>query len=186
MRIYLVKTEEEFTRFALMKYQEEIKTTNQVGSTQSSRVGMSGKTQACSDKSHQSVSGNQKLKGGAQRQNKTANEVGCTSNLNQQAIIGKKQCQRSTNVCGEISSIIDNFGVSAGTSCSIENLQLSSAEADSSKIVDSNPLITPINLDSVTDNNVLVGSSASLLEKAGPAHSLLVVVASQEETKCGR
>ena len=35
-----------------------------------------------------------------------------------------------------------------------------------------------MNLDSVSDNNVLVGSLASLLEKAGPA--------SQEENKCGR
>lgn len=82
MRVYLVKTEEEFTRLALEKYQEEIKLnvksskvakSNQSSASANQR-GNTGKTQACSDKSMQS---GQKLKHGSsypQRQNKTANE----------------------------------------------------------------------------------------------------------------
>jgi len=67
MRVYLVKTEEEFTQFALAKYQEEIQLAKAGGqgggaqSTHSSRSnqrGSTGKTQACSDKSsHQQLSG---------------------------------------------------------------------------------------------------------------------------------
>lgn len=71
MRVYLVKTEEEFTQLALAKYQEEIqlaKTGGQGGgakSTQSSHSnqrGNTGKTQACSDKSsQQQLSGIKKI-----------------------------------------------------------------------------------------------------------------------------
>lgn len=51
MRVYLVKTEAEFTRLALLKYREEIKLANQykssISSSQNNR-GNTGKTQACS------------------------------------------------------------------------------------------------------------------------------------------
>ena len=43
MRIYLVKTEEDFQRFALAKYQEEIKLAN--GQSTSSRSNQRGNTQ---------------------------------------------------------------------------------------------------------------------------------------------
>ena len=48
MRIYLVKTEAEFTRLALQKYREEINLVNQVKSSSSQNRGNTGKTQACS------------------------------------------------------------------------------------------------------------------------------------------
>lgn len=61
MRVYLVKTEDEFTRLALAKYQEEIKLANVQQST-SSRSNQRGHTQKthCSTKSLMS---GQKLKG---------------------------------------------------------------------------------------------------------------------------
>ena len=133
MRVYLVKTEEEFTQFALMKNQEEIKLAKagpQSSPIRSNQRGNTGKTQACSDKSIQRSG--QKLQGrvgnNAQRQNKTANEVG-SSNL--KGAIVKQHC--NTNVGGELSSIIDNL-VTAGTS-SMGILQLSSVEADSATLV---------------------------------------------------
>ena len=54
MRVYLVKTEEEFTQFALTKYQEEIKEINiqqQSTSSRSNQRGRTQKTQDCTTKS---------------------------------------------------------------------------------------------------------------------------------------
>jgi len=60
MRVYLVKSEEEFTRLALDKYQEEMKLIH--GNSTSSRSNQRGNTQktVCSTKSLLSV---QKLQG---------------------------------------------------------------------------------------------------------------------------
>ena len=80
MRVYLVKSEEEFTRFALMKYREEIKLgkagPKNTTSSNSNLRGISGKTQTCSDKSIQQNGQKLKCKEGNNvlRKNKTANE----------------------------------------------------------------------------------------------------------------